>query len=935
MAETKTTIPQFTGAEYQSWSYRMIYGLHEKKLVDIVCDFKGRTRKPCPALIMHFSDAELNNIDVADRGQAVRERNAEIVASQNLIDAWFDKDLDAQAFIVKYLGSSEQTHVRSCDYAFQMWDALKKYYNLQGEIEVANAQAQLSAILQTESEGITVYVRRLQELHSILDNLGEPVSETKKATNLINSLNTHYRPMVRTIQTWAQAAPHLYNIPAILSSLQQDDVRENLTARKGGEPLSSPGLAANYGGSGPSGRTQPGSVGDRRETRTCHRCQKSGHIATFCPNKNNLADIECHKCHKKGHYANRCSENGSNAYTENGNQNMCVYCGGQGHVISQCRTKIRGDKVRASMATHETEIDPSHFTAGYAVMTAPSALSASDQTSSLILDSGASEHFIPDRSSFESYDTHIPLSKSFIYTADNNPHEVKGHGVVCLQLHRGDATSVVRIHALHVPTLKQHLISMLCLNKRGDVDFILSSKDGPSLMHDGEIWCDVRKSGNGLLILSACILSPSRYNPIHDGKAFSVCMDWHLRLGHPGLSTMQLMSSKGIIPTLHADDVAEIKSCEVCVSGKLIQSSHNTESESTKDCHQKLDRVHMDLVGPIAVSSHHGLFKYFQSSIDVSTRYSLVSLLKSKSDALKEARKSISLLESESGLHLKSLRTDGGGEYTSHEWKAFASRPDHEFDHQTTAPYSPEMNGMCERLNRTLIEKMRCLLIWSRLPASYWDVAVLHANWIRNRSPTNGLNGDMPYEAWSGKKCKINEMHTFGCLVQYLKVGHDKENKSAKYASKTSYGVFLGMAVGQAGFLIFDPTRVEVVVRTDVKFHESIPGYPRLIGRNAMPVNHPRDSDFFTLFPSDEPTEEPASSPTVSHVPPHLPAQPAILPPFDVIHLSSDSESGINLSNDLDADGGDETNGGGGAESIADRVAARHRALFGSNQNIL
>ena len=143
-----------------------------------------------------------------------------------------------------------------------------------------------------------------------------------------------------------------------------------------------------------------------------------------------------------------------------------------------------------------------NFTAGYAVMNAPSALSASDQTSSLILDSGASEHFIRDRSSFGSYDTHIPLSESFIYTADNNPHEVKGHGVVCLQLHQGDATSVVRIHAFYVPTLKQHLISMLCLNQRGGVDFILSSKDGPSLMHDGKIWCDVRKSGNGLSILS-------------------------------------------------------------------------------------------------------------------------------------------------------------------------------------------------------------------------------------------------------------------------------------------------------------------------------------------------------------------------------------------------------------------------------------------------
>ena len=64
----------------------MIYGLHEKKLVDIVCDFKGRTRKPCPPLIMHLSVDALNNIDVTDRGQDVRERNAEIIASQILIE---------------------------------------------------------------------------------------------------------------------------------------------------------------------------------------------------------------------------------------------------------------------------------------------------------------------------------------------------------------------------------------------------------------------------------------------------------------------------------------------------------------------------------------------------------------------------------------------------------------------------------------------------------------------------------------------------------------------------------------------------------------------------------------------------------------------------------------------------------------------------------
>ena len=66
--------------------------------------------------------------------------------------------------------------------------------------------------------------------------------------------------------------------------------------------------------------------------------------------------------------------------------------------------------MRASMASRETAINPSKFTAGYTLMTNISAVSASDHSSSLVLDSGASEHFIPDRESFESSSTDIPLS---------------------------------------------------------------------------------------------------------------------------------------------------------------------------------------------------------------------------------------------------------------------------------------------------------------------------------------------------------------------------------------------------------------------------------------------------------------------------------------------------------------------------------------------
>ena len=120
------------------------------------------------------------------------ENREEIKTREAMIKAWMDKDMEARAFIVKYLGASQHTHVRNWKFAFEMWNSLKNFYELQGEIEITNATAQLSAIIMTIAEDITTYVRRLQELHNLLGGLGEAVAPTKQATNLLNSLNTKY-----------------------------------------------------------------------------------------------------------------------------------------------------------------------------------------------------------------------------------------------------------------------------------------------------------------------------------------------------------------------------------------------------------------------------------------------------------------------------------------------------------------------------------------------------------------------------------------------------------------------------------------------------------------------------------------------------------------------------------------------------------------------
>ena len=103
---------------------------------------------------------------------------------------------------------------------------------------------------------------------------------------------------------------------------------------------------------------------------------------------------------------------------------------------------------------------------------------------------------------------------------------------------------------------------------------------------------------------------------------------------------------------------------------------------------------------------------------------------------------------------------------------------------------------------------------------------------------------------------KMNKSHNFGCLVQYLKVGAEKNKQGDKFALRTCFGVFIGMAAGSAGYNVFDPHRVGVIARMDVRFFEEVPGYPKLMGGRAPQVEAAAKKHFFYLFPDtdDEPS---------------------------------------------------------------------------------
>ena len=63
------------------------------------------------------------------------------------------------------------------------------------------------------------------------------------------------------------------------------------------------------------------------------------------------------------------------------------------------------------------------------------------------------------------------------------------------------------------------------------------------------------------------------------------------------------------------------------------------------------------------------------------------------------------------------------------------------------APYSPEKNGVAERMNRTLVESTWAMIAHAGLPNTYCTKAVAAAAYIWNRPTTTAIKENVtPYE---------------------------------------------------------------------------------------------------------------------------------------------------------------------------------------------
>lgn len=124
----------------------------------------------------------------------------------------------------------------------------------------------------------------------------------------------------------------------------------------------------------------------------------------------------------------------------------------------------------------------------------------------------------------------------------------------------------------------------------------------------------------------------------------------------------------------------------------------------------------------------------------------------------------------------KIIRSDRGGEYISGKNTNYLKSEGIQV--QLNAGYTPQQNGVAEKMNRTLIEMVRCMLKESSLPKSLWAEATSAANYVQNRVITRAT-GRTPFERWNDKKRDLEHLTIFGnrCFVFVPKEKRKKLDK--------------------------------------------------------------------------------------------------------------------------------------------------------------
>jgi hypothetical protein len=165
------------------------------------------------------------------------------------------------------------------------------------------------------------------------------------------------------------------------------------------------------------------------------------------------------------------------------------------------------------------------------------------------------------------------------------------------------------------------------------------------------------------------------------------------------------------------------------------------------------------------------------------------------------------------------VHADNAAEFIGGDYNSFLREQGIKFT--SSAPYSPESNGLAENFNKVLFARVRCLLYHAKMGQVMWGEAAHHAVHLLNITPSRSLGNITPHEAAYGDVPDVSKLRVIGCAVfgcaVFATLPHPKklENKAVRATN-----------LGHIGYgkyrLLLPGLEYTIFIATSVKFDEEV-----------------------------------------------------------------------------------------------------------------
>ena len=431
-------------------------------------------------------------------------------------------------------------------------------------------------------------------------------------------------------------------------------------------------------------------------------------------------------------------------------------------------------------------------------------------------DTGASAHLIRDRNMI----WNMREASGTVVAASGDRLAIKGVGDVHFQptLDGRTLPLVVISDVFWVPGLQEDLFAAFTTSRTRGLD--VDIRGSRFTFHKaGEVYFTASATGNDLVarLDGDIVPAPSNEQAHSAAVAMSVQPDLktlHERFCHLSYDGLRKLLAANLIEGITCPPASSAAPhvCTSCLAGKHARDAFPSSRTRAQDL---LGIIHTD-IHEMPTRDRRG-FKYFISFIDDVSRYATVCLLKTKSgrEVLAAFKVFQARVETETGRKIKILRSDGGGEYNNTAFADHRQAAGILWQHST--PYTPQQNGVAERFNRTLEERVIAMLDGSPLDARYWGDAVQTYMVVHNMCPTAALPRTTPFERFFGHKPNAAALRTFGATA-YVQVPRVKRKHLDSHSQKC---IFIGYPKGVKGWRFLNTVTGSIFESRDAVFDES------------------------------------------------------------------------------------------------------------------